>query len=85
MKEPQEATNDWPAGNILWFAVMIWFSSRSERAVTEASSHPNRREISGKGWCLLPAKREAETTPIEMNTRIFPTAASMIITSPQTR
>ena len=27
MKEPQEATNDWPVGNILWFAVMIWFSS----------------------------------------------------------
>lgn len=27
MKEPQGEKDDWPAGNILWFAVMIWFSS----------------------------------------------------------
>ena len=27
MKEPREEKDDWPAGNILWFAVMIWFSS----------------------------------------------------------
>ena len=27
MKHLQEAPEDWPLGNILWFAVLIWFSS----------------------------------------------------------
>jgi len=27
MKHLQEAPADWPLGNILWFAVLVWFSS----------------------------------------------------------
>jgi hypothetical protein len=27
MKEPHESAEDWPASNILWFAVTIWFCS----------------------------------------------------------
>ena len=27
MKEPYDPAEDWPAGNILWFAVTIWFCS----------------------------------------------------------
>jgi len=27
MKKIQQAPNDWPLGNILWFAVLVWFSS----------------------------------------------------------
>ncbi|HJM54840.1 MAG TPA: hypothetical protein QGI72_01190 [Poseidonia sp.] len=27
MEERKEPVNDWPVGNILWFAVLIWFSS----------------------------------------------------------
>ena len=27
MKHLQEAPEDWPLGNILWFAVLVWFSS----------------------------------------------------------
>ncbi len=27
MKHLQEAPDDWPLGNILWFAVLVWFSS----------------------------------------------------------
>ncbi|MEL0331545.1 MAG: hypothetical protein VW982_04940 [Candidatus Poseidoniales archaeon] len=27
MKQLQEAPEDWPLGNILWFAVLVWFSS----------------------------------------------------------
>ena len=27
MKHLQEAPDDWPMGNILWFAVLVWFSS----------------------------------------------------------
>ena len=27
MKHLERAPDDWPMGNILWFAVLIWFSS----------------------------------------------------------
>ena len=27
MKHLREAPDDWPMGNILWFAVLVWFSS----------------------------------------------------------
>lgn len=27
MKHLEKAPDDWPMGNILWFAVLIWFSS----------------------------------------------------------
>ena len=27
MKQLREAPKDWPLGNILWFAVLVWFSS----------------------------------------------------------
>ena len=27
MKTLREAPDDWPLGNILWFAVLVWFSS----------------------------------------------------------
>jgi len=27
MKRIQQAPDDWPLGNILWFAVLVWFSS----------------------------------------------------------
>jgi len=27
MKKIQQAPDDWPLGNILWFAVLVWFSS----------------------------------------------------------
>jgi len=27
MKHVREAPDDWPLGNILWFAVLVWFSS----------------------------------------------------------
>ena len=27
MKHVERSTDDWPLGNILWFAVVIWFSS----------------------------------------------------------
>ena len=27
MKTDQTTTEDWPMGNILWFAVLVWFSS----------------------------------------------------------
>ncbi|MEC7064737.1 MAG: hypothetical protein VX382_07115 [Candidatus Thermoplasmatota archaeon] len=27
MKQLERAPDDWPLGNILWFAVLIWFSS----------------------------------------------------------
>ena len=27
MKRTQQAPDDWPLGNILWFAVLVWFSS----------------------------------------------------------
>mgnify|MGYP004287144647 CR=1 FL=1 len=27
MKHLREAPDDWPLGNILWFAVLVWFSS----------------------------------------------------------
>ncbi len=27
MNHLQEAPDDWPLGNILWFAVLVWFSS----------------------------------------------------------
>ena len=27
MKHLREAPEDWPMGNILWFAVLVWFSS----------------------------------------------------------
>ena len=27
MKQLERAPDDWPMGNILWFAVLIWFSS----------------------------------------------------------
>jgi len=27
MKHMREAPDDWPMGNILWFAVLVWFSS----------------------------------------------------------
>jgi hypothetical protein len=27
MKKLNEAPEDWPMGNILWFAVLVWFSS----------------------------------------------------------
>ncbi|MEC8398121.1 MAG: hypothetical protein VXZ34_00885 [Candidatus Thermoplasmatota archaeon] len=27
MKHLERAPDDWPLGNILWFAVLIWFSS----------------------------------------------------------
>ena len=27
MKHTKRNINDWPMGNILWFAVLIWFSS----------------------------------------------------------
>ena len=27
MKNLNEAPDDWPLGNILWFAVLVWFSS----------------------------------------------------------
>jgi len=27
MKHLEQAPDDWPMGNILWFAVLIWFSS----------------------------------------------------------
>ena len=27
MKEVLRTSKDWPMGNILWFAVLIWFSS----------------------------------------------------------
>ena len=27
MKHLHEAPDDWPMGNILWFAVLVWFSS----------------------------------------------------------
>ena len=27
MKPLREAPDDWPLGNILWFAVLVWFSS----------------------------------------------------------
>jgi hypothetical protein len=27
MEKFQQAPDDWPLGNILWFAVLVWFSS----------------------------------------------------------
>ena len=27
MKHLRQAPDDWPMGNILWFAVLVWFSS----------------------------------------------------------
>jgi hypothetical protein len=27
MKQTERTLDDWPMGNILWFAVLIWFSS----------------------------------------------------------
>ncbi len=44
--------------------------------VSEINTQPKRPEISGKGWCRLPAMRETETTARTSNTSALPEDSS---------
>ena len=47
MKHLERAPDDWPLGNILWFAVLIWFSSSllSQSAYMAIHGLPSRRRL----------------------------------------